>query len=189
MTLCLIALGANLPAGERTPAQTLDEALARLAAEGVRPIRVSRWWRTPAHPPGSGPDFVNGAAACESALPAEGVLAALHRVEDALGRARPARWAPRSCDLDLIDWGGRIAPDADELRRWMALGDRAGALPAPDRLILPHPRAHERAFVLAPLAEVAPAWRHPISGLTAAQMLAALGPGAMAGMSPLPAGP
>jgi 2-amino-4-hydroxy-6-hydroxymethyldihydropteridine diphosphokinase len=145
----------------------------------------SRWFRTPAFPSGSGPDFVNGAAMLETVLDPESVLAALHGAEAALGRVRPARWAPRVCDLDLIAIEDTVLPDRATLERWMAIDLGQAQTVAPPRLILPHPRMHERGFVLAPMADIAPDWRHPVTGQTVAGMLAALPAAELAGIQPL----
>ena len=150
-----IALGANLPGPAGPPRATLEAALARLAAAGVRIVRRSRLYRSPAWPNPADPEFVNAVAEVETALTAAALLALLHETEAALGRARAAPNAPRAIDLDLLDYRGAVA---------------AGP-PA-----LPHPRLHRRAFVLLPLAEIAPGWRHPVSRRAIGDLIAALGP-------------
>lgn len=160
--MILVALGANLPdqAGH-PPLETLRHAAARLdGLAGLRLVALSRWVRTAPDPPSPGaPDFLNGVARLEGVAEPAALLAALHAIEAAAGRVRPFPNAPRCLDLDLIDLDGlvRQAPDP----------------------VLPHPRAHLRRFVLQPLAEVAPAWRHPLLGQTATMLLAGLpGPAA-----------
>lgn len=156
----LVALGANLPAADGTPPlETLRRAAAALdGLPGLRLVALSRWIRTAPEPPLPGaPDFINGVARLAGPVAdAAALLAALHAIEDRAGRARPYPNAPRSLDLDLI-----------------ALGDLVRGPPeaAP---VLPHPRAHLRRFVLQPLAEVAPGWRHPVLGATVEALLAAL---------------
>ena len=170
----LIALGANLPSGGQTPAQTLIRALAALPAEGLVLRAVSRFYRSPAFPPGAGPDYVNACAVVEGDLPPEGVLRALHRVEAALGRVRHERWGARGIDLDLIAADTRVLPDPATQTHWRNLTLAEQMREAPGQLVLPHPRLAERAFVLIPLAEIAPAWRHPLTGQSVAEMLALL---------------
>lgn len=184
--LVLLALGANLFSSTGAPEAALRAALRALAAEGLPASRVSRFWRTPAFPPGSGPDYVNAAAALRSTQPAPALLAAAHRVEAALGRVRDGgRWGARVIDIDLLAVGDLVLPGAAEQDRWRALPPDQQQRLTPDRLILPHPRLQDRGFVLAPLAEIAPQWRHPRTGRTVAAMLAALGPAGLAGMAPL----
>lgn len=155
--MILVALGANLPATDGgSPRDTCAWALERLAERGVRPVAVSHWYRTPPDPPSDQPDFVNGVAAVETVLGPRALLTVLHDVEREAGRRRTVRNAARSLDLDLIDYRGRIAGGADGVT-------------------LPHPRAHRRLFVLRPLADVAPAWRHPVSRRSVADLIAELG--------------
>jgi 2-amino-4-hydroxy-6-hydroxymethyldihydropteridine diphosphokinase len=169
----LVALGANLPGNAPSPADNLELALSLFPDAGLTPVRVSRWYQSPAWPAGSGPDYVNGAAAVRSRLGPEGVLAALHAVESRLGRIRRRRWEPRVCDLDLIAAGGAVLPDRATVLNWMSR-DQQAARDAPDGLVLPHPRMHERAFVLVPLCDVAPGWVHPVLGRRAQTLLRGL---------------
>ena len=175
----LIALGSNLAGPFGAPQAAIRRAIGEIAqtlGRGGRSqggARSSSLWRSPAWPEGSGPDYVNAAVAIPGVtLGADEILALLHGIEARAGRVREARWGPRTLDLDLLALGETVAPDAETQRRWREAPDPA-ALPAPERAILPHPRLQDRAFVLAPLAEIAPAWCHPLTGLHPARMLAA----------------
>ncbi|MEQ8902222.1 MAG: 2-amino-4-hydroxy-6-hydroxymethyldihydropteridine diphosphokinase [Roseovarius sp.] len=172
--LCLIAIGGNMPSSAGPPDRTVDAALRHLEGSGAQVAAVSRLYRTPAFPAGSGPDFVNAAAVLRMPGEPEAVLGVLHAVEAAFGRARVARWGQRTLDLDLIGIDDLVLPDPAGFETWRALDAQAQQERAPDRLILPHPRAHERAFVLVPLADVAPDWVHPVFGQTVREMLEAL---------------
>ena len=184
--LALVALGANLSSWAGPPHRTLTAALAAMPGQGLRVVALSRFWRTPAHPAGSGPDYVNAAAAVECGQGPETVLAALHRIEAEFGRVRDGgRWQARGIDLDLLAMGDLVLPDAATQDSWRGLPPDDQSRLAPDRLILPHPRLQDRGFVLAPLAEIAPAWVHPRTGRSVASMLAALGPESLEAMSPL----
>ena len=159
--MILVALGANLATARHgTPAQGMDAALAALAEHEIRTVARSRWYRSAPMAPASGPWFVNGVVRVETTLDPVPLMQRLLAVEAAFGRRRSVAGAPRPLDLDLLDYDGKIIDRA---------GDRSG--PA---LVLPHPRLAERAFVLAPLIEVAPDWRHPVTAATAASLLAAV---------------
>jgi len=150
----LIGLGANLPSSVGGPRETCEAALAALSRAGVATARCSRWYRSAPVPVSDQPWFVNGVAAIETALDPAALLALMLDVERRLGRVREERWGPRLIDLDLLDYRGLVR-----------------ARPAP---VLPHPRLAERGFVLLPLAEVVPGWRHPGTGATIAELVAAL---------------
>lgn len=182
----LVALGANLPSGALNPAEAVARALALLAEETGAPVRASRLFRTPAYPPGAGPDFVNAAAALPWRGTAAALLAALHRIEAAFGRTRGARWEARMMDLDLLALGAQVLPDAATQMAWADLPAERAAAETPPTLILPHPRLAERGFVLVPLADVAPDWRHPLTGRRVAEMVAALPAAVRDEIHPLP---
>jgi 2-amino-4-hydroxy-6-hydroxymethyldihydropteridine diphosphokinase len=148
----VVALGSNLAGGFESCEALLEAALARFPRAGLPVIARSRWWRSAAWPDPTGPEYRNGIAIVEANGPPHAVLEALFAVEVAFRRERIAKNTPRTLDLDLIAHGREV-------------------IEAPG-LTLPHPRAAERLFVMGPLAEIAPAWRHPVLGKTAAELAA-----------------
>lgn len=163
----LIGIGANLHSQRAgPPLATCEAALAAMTEAGLAVGRRSRWYRSAPVPRSSQPWFVNGVVEVRSHLSPANALAVLHRIEGEFGRVRGAAGASqagaaRSLDLDLLAYGALVTSTAD----------------GP---VVPHPRLHERAFVLLPLAEVAPQWRHPVSGQSVAELIAALAPGQIA---------
>lgn len=160
-------------------------AAHRLGATFGRGLRLSRLWTSPAWPPGSGGPFVNAVAILPRRVPPHAVLRRLHAIEAGMGRVRTVRWGPRVIDIDLIAVGRAVRPDPRTARRWMDLAPTAQARRAPDRLILPHPRMHDRGFVLGPMAERAGHWRHPLTGRGVAAMAARLPLDKRVGLRPL----
>ena len=160
--MILIGVGANLPnvSGE-PPRVTCERALASLPDEGVRIAKLSRWYESAPVPDSDQPWYVNAVARVKTNLDSAMLLAVLHRIEAAFGRTRAEKNVARVLDLDLLDYGGEV---------------RTGET-GPH---LPHPRLHERAFVLMPLSDVAPNWRHPVSGLTVDALIARLPDSAVA---------
>ena len=152
--MILIGLGANLASHAGSPATTIDAALAALEASGVTVAARSPLYESEPVPRSDQPWFVNAVARVETRLEPEGLLALLHEIERRFGRVRRERNEARPLDLDLLAYDDVV---------------RVGGA-----LLLPHPRLHERAFVLKPLADVAPEWRHPILARTAVELLSAL---------------
>ncbi|MBC7144468.1 MAG: 2-amino-4-hydroxy-6-hydroxymethyldihydropteridine diphosphokinase [Thioclava marina] len=184
-TLSYIALGGNLPSAVGRPEVSLGAALCRLGELGFSFVAISRFWRTPAFPSGSGPDYVNAVCRVRSDLQKDAILATLHKVENEFGRQRDGRWASRGLDLDLLAVGDQVCPDLETWTHWRDLPLERQMHDAPEELILPHPRLHERGFVLIPFSDIAPLWRHPVSGLTVMEMLATLPEAEKAAIEPL----
>ncbi len=151
----LVAIGANLPGPQGEPPRaTCEWAVEQLGhLPGLRVAAVSQWFETAPEPPSDQPNYVNGAVRLEGTAEPEPLLAALHAIEAKAGRMRTVRNAARPLDLDLIAMDGLVRDTPP---------------------ILPHPRAHLRAFVLMPLRDIAPEWRDPVTGRTPGEMLAIL---------------
>lgn len=183
----LIALGGNLPGPLGPPETTLHAALTALEDMDFRLTATSGFLRSPAFPRGGDPDFVNAVAQVETSLSPQDALSRLHEIEADLGRDRHGRWAPRRIDLDLLACGSTVLPDIATFRHWHDLPLDRQKTRVPSGLVLPHPRIQDRAFVLVPVAQIAPDWVHPVLGTTAAQMLAALPAADIAALRPVDA--
>ncbi len=181
----VIALGGNLPHGNSTPRQTLVRAIGEITDSGLSVKAVSRFYATPCFPPGAGPDYVNAAVLVAGPSDPAAVLRILHGIEARFGRERVQRWGMRTLDLDLVFMGDLVLPDRATQQSWRDLPAAEQVRRTPDRLILPHPRLQDRAFVLVPVRDVAPDWRHPLLGRTVAEMCAALPKADLDGVTPL----
>ncbi|NJL49840.1 MAG: 2-amino-4-hydroxy-6-hydroxymethyldihydropteridine diphosphokinase [Leptolyngbyaceae cyanobacterium SM2_5_2] len=148
---CAIALGSNLGDSRRI----LESALRQLSeCSGITLITSSSLYQTaPVGPPQ--PDYLNACAVLSTSLAPRDLLHTLLSIEQALGRVRRERWGPRSLDIDLLFYGDHVLTEPD--------------------LQIPHPRLRERAFVLVPLAEIAPDWRDPVTGLSIQALCQAVG--------------
>ncbi len=161
--IAYIGLGANL--GE--PVGQVKEALRRLAeVEEVELLKVSSLYRNPPLGPPGQPWYVNAVAQFKTRLAPEELFRALVKIEAAMGRVRGEHWGPRLIDLDLLLYDGEIINGPE--------------------LTVPHAEMHRRAFVLAPLAEIAHGAWHPVLQKTAAELLKELGPAEVAALQPVP---
>ena len=151
----LIGIGANIsPDGYKTPREGCEAAIASLAELGIDIVAVSPWYETAPVPVSDQPWFNNAVIAATTSMSAADALGALHRVEARFGRIRTMQNAARVLDLDLLDYGGRTYDE--------------------ENISIPHPRLHERAFVLLPMRYVAPGYTHPLNGLGIDDLIAAL---------------
>ncbi len=174
LTFAFVAVGANVRSRGETLEMTVAAAVERIAQTGESLTSVSRFFNTPCFPAGAGPDYVNAVVAISTSRPAGEILDHLHRVEKDFGRERVERWGMRTLDLDLLALGNKVLPDLATYQDWAGLPLEKQRLRAPGQLILPHPRMHERAFILVPLADIAPDWVHPVLNQSVARMLSRL---------------
>jgi 2-amino-4-hydroxy-6-hydroxymethyldihydropteridine diphosphokinase len=149
--MILIGIGSNVSGPWGPPAATVERALTALDEAPLRLLKASRAIVTAPYGRTDQPDFVNAVAEIATGLEPSALLAHLHAIERRAGRRRTLRWGPRTLDLDLLDYHGLVNTDIP---------------------VLPHPGIPERSFVLAPIAEIAPHWRHPVLDETAATLLA-----------------
>jgi 2-amino-4-hydroxy-6-hydroxymethyldihydropteridine diphosphokinase len=158
-SVILIGLGANLPSSRfGPPKKTLEAALEALDNRGVRVVKRSRWYSSAPVPPSGQPRYLNAVAAVETKLSPEALLDLLHAIEREFGRRRTVKNAAREIDLDLLAYGDLVRPQAPP--------------------ILPHPRLAERAFVLRPICDIDPTWRHPQLRRSARELAQAAAAGA-----------
>ena len=182
----LVAMGGNLESETGPPRATLGYALASLRIVTNSLVRKSKYFVTPCFPIGYGPDYVNAAVSFQFQGESHELLAILHRIEANFGRRRTRRWGGRVLDLDLLAFGDKIAPTVKVFEAWRDKPLTEQMSQTPQELILPHPRMQDRAFVLGPLMDVAPDWRHPVSGHTVRQMYNRLPLEERVALKPLP---
>lgn len=156
-----IALGGNVEGRWGAPADTIRKCVQCLSKQGFSEIRVSPIYRTKPFGSVRQPDYLNCVIQARCAISPRKALDMFKHIERRAGRRLMGRNAPRPLDIDLLDLGGRIV-------NWPVSRHRP-------KLVLPHPLLTDRAFVLVPLAALAPNWLHPVYGLSASQLLIRLG--------------
>ncbi len=143
---CAIALGSNLGASQ----QILEQAMQKLEVQAQIVVdAVSSWYETRPIGPEQ-PNYLNGCALLTTSLSPWDLLDTLLKIENEFGRVRQERWGARTLDLDILLYDDQVLET--------------------ERLQIPHPRMRERAFVLVPLAEIAPNWLDPVTGSAIAQL-------------------
>jgi len=164
----LLGLGGNLSGPWGDPGETLAWACGELSRAGLRIVKSSRVYATAPLGPGRQAPYLNVVLLIEANVAPAALLRLLKRIERRGGRRLGLRWGPRCLDIDVLDYAGR----------------RLGWPPRREsgRLILPHPEMHKRAFVLVPLLEIAPHWRHPVLGVAGRRLLGRLGRGGRFGV-------
>ncbi len=158
--MILVAIGANLPSRFGTPEETIQAAIEALNEADIITVKTSRIWLTAPVPVSDQPWYRNAVVSVRTDLDAFQLLSALHKIEANFGRVRYERNEPRVLDLDLVAYNNEIIERPS--------------------LIVPHPRMHERAFVLMPLQDIAPDWKHPINGKTLPELIKLVPPEQMA---------
>jgi 2-amino-4-hydroxy-6-hydroxymethyldihydropteridine diphosphokinase len=146
--MILIALGSNITGSWGAPHAAVLRALDELTQHNISILKVSTLIETAPFGVTNQPNFVNAVAKIRTDLPPEALMQTLHAIESRAGRKRLERWGPRTLDLDLLDYNGLIQKPTNNTL---------------ETLELPHPGIEQRTFVLQPIAEIAPRWKHPVS--------------------------
>jgi 2-amino-4-hydroxy-6-hydroxymethyldihydropteridine diphosphokinase len=158
----LLALGANKEGVWGTPLEALEMSLQTFANDRIDVKRQSHWYETAPLGGNEQASYINGVVEVETHLPPLALLSYLKQIERKAGRRGGRKWGPRTLDLDILDYKGRVCG-------WDWQERRAGRT-RPGKLILPHPEIQNRPFVLKPLIDIAPQWRHPVLRQTASQL-------------------
>lgn len=163
--MILIGLGSNLISGIfNSPREVIKAALEKISNKDIHIVKESKFYQSEPVPKSDQPWFVNAVVHIETDYSPSELLHILHDIENEMGRLRRQRWEARIIDLDILAYDDVILPS---INKW---SDHQKNITA-DELILPHPRMHERLFVVIPLMDIDPDWHHPVLKKTATQFL------------------
>lgn len=170
-TECLLGLGANLPFDAMAPEETIRCAIEAISSDALAEVKISQFYRSTPVPYTDQPDFVNCVIGGKTTLSPNELMSLCQSIEAQFGRQRDGRWQARTLDIDVLAYGDDVLPSISSWHQLMEEG-REGKVMA--NLIVPHPRLHERAFVLKPLADIRPEWVHPVFKKTGLELLCSL---------------
>lgn len=177
--MILIGLGSNLTgACYESPRAVIDAAVKLMEEKGLQVTAVSPYYESEPFPKSDQPWFVNAVAAVVTDHSPKALLRLLHDIEGSLGRARRIRWEARIIDLDIIAYDEEVLPSKDQ---WAAQSGSVVPGEIDAGIMVPHPRMQDRLFVLRPLADIAPQWRHPVSGRAVEALMGVLEAGGAQG--------
>ena len=171
--MILIALGGNRPGKMGAPLEILQWAIVEMAKRQMNIISISSFYRTKAVGQKEQSDYINAVVRVQAAMSPANILTNLKLIEKEAGRDNQQMrisgyWGPRTLDLDLIDYKSIVSANYSVCSRYnhVTVGEKTASC----RLVLPHPRAHERPFVMRPITDINPFWHHPVSGLSAVSL-------------------
>jgi 2-amino-4-hydroxy-6-hydroxymethyldihydropteridine diphosphokinase len=154
--MILIALGSNIDGPWGNPRQTVMKTIKTLDHWPIKTMKASTLIETAPYGNPNQPNFVNAIVQIRTALSPDSLIRRLHMIEKTAGRIRGRRWGPRTLDLDIIDYNGLIRTQHGHVQK---------------KLVLPHPGIAQRSFVLEPILEIAPHWKHPLTRQSAKVMI------------------
>tara|TARA_A100001011_G_C14269437_1_gene826300 strand:- start:85 stop:648 length:564 start_codon:yes stop_codon:yes gene_type:complete len=167
----LISYGSNLDGPFGSPRETIDRALDEIKTDNLILVKKSRDYSSAAFPDKTKPRYVNGCIEIRVKMKPQQLLCHLKFIERKMGRIHSKRWDSRICDLDLLSFDDIVYPNEAEFNYWRKLDPEQQSSQKPEKLLLPHPRIQDRAFVLKPLLEIAPRWIHPVLKMSVREML------------------
>jgi len=165
-----LAVGSNLQYDNKTSLAIVRMVYDILNEHEINVIAKSSFWHSSAYPNKLDPPFINSVVEVSTKKEPLELLIILKEIETFLGRKTTSRWSSRTCDIDIISIGQETIPNLRTALLWMNNEEAKKGISTPDQLIIPHPRMHERSFVLGPLNEISQTWMHPVLQKTSKEL-------------------